>query len=104
MAIETELKVRLTLEGLRSVRPKLEQLGRRLETESQTRHDSRHLSDRLLAGPDHCQFAGFRAAEPLGGDAGGRTGSRERIRLYNEQIQEWLEQPHMTIERICVVR
>ena len=69
MAIETELKVRLTLEGFRSVRRKLEQLGSRVETKSQTRHHSRHLSDRLLAGPDHCQFAGFRAAEPLGGDA-----------------------------------
>ena len=36
MATERELKVRLTLEGFRSVRRKLEQLGSRLETESQT--------------------------------------------------------------------
>ena len=36
MATETELKVRLTLEGFRSVRSRLEQLGSRLKTESQT--------------------------------------------------------------------
>ena len=26
--------------------------------------------------------------------------ARERIRLYHEQIQEWLEQAHMTIQQV----